>query len=380
MTAKVSTKLSFLLGAAGLLPLTLFGLVSIWTARNAAYQAVEHGHLSVAQRAAAQIRDYIENREAILRALAQHLGQTDLQPWQKERIIKNYVIDFEEFRVISLTDRNGRQVATSQLGAPPASHTGEPAFQTAVNGQLYRSPVFLSENLTPSITIGLPVMSLGRVQGVLIGEVNLVAMWNLVDSIRIGRDGYAFIVSESGQLLAHGRGADKPLVLQRANVSGKAIVQAVLQGRSQTVVYRDAGAEGHVIEKIGVSAPIPGLGWGLIIEQPTREAYARAWLMTVQLAGLVGFFVLLVGAIGYLGGRRYVMDPVQQLMRATKRIAGGNLAEKVKISTGDEFQALGGAFNDMADRLGELQEQIRRDERAVVFGRIAAGLAHDLRH
>ncbi|MBI3621843.1 MAG: HAMP domain-containing protein [Nitrospirae bacterium] len=216
--------------------------------------------------------------------------------------------------------------------------------------------------------------------GVLIGEVNLIAMWELVDSIRIGREGYAFVVSETGQLLAHGRGAQKPKVLQQADLSSLAVVQAVRQGRSQTVVYYGAADGETPVEMIGVSAPITGLGWGLIIEQPTREAYAQASTMTVELAGLIGVFLLLAVGIGYLGGKQYIVEPIRQLMQATDRVAAGNLTETVKILTHDEFQALGEAFNQMTARLAGLQERIRRDERAVVFGKIAAGLAHDLRH
>ena len=377
---KISTKLIVLLVAAALLPLTLFGLLSIWTARTAAFQEVNEGHLAVAKRAAAQIQSYVADRMAILQALAQHLGETDLQPWQKERVIKNYVIQFDEYRRIALTDLEGREVATSRLGVPLGNRSGEPAFQAAVSGSLYRSAVFLSDNLTPSMTIAVPVTALGQVTGVLIGEVNLIAMWDLVDSIRIGREGYAFVVSRSGQLLAHGRGSQKPKVLQQADLSSLAIVRAVRQGLSQTVVYAGVTDGEKPVEMIGVSAPIPDLGWGLVIEQPAREAYAQARTITLELAGLIGLFLLLVIGVGYAGGRRYVVEPIQQLMQATRRVAAGNLSETVNILTQDEFQTLGESFNEMTTRLGGLQERIRRDERTVVFGRIAAGLAHDLRH
>ncbi len=102
--------------------------------------------------------------------------------------------------------------------------------------------------------------------------------------------------------------------------------------------------------------------------------------MTIQLTGLIGLFLLLVIGVGYVGGRRSIVEPIQQLMQATRRVAAGNLAETVNILTQDEFQALGEAFNEMTARLVDLQERIRRDERAVIFGKIAAGLAHDLRH
>ena len=54
--------------------------------------------------------------------------------------------------------------------------------------------------------------------------------------------------------------------------------------------------------------------------------------------------------------------------------------ERVAISGQDEIRQLGDAFNSMADRLVELQENVRKQERQAMFGRIAAGLVHDLSH
>ena len=61
-------------------------------------------------------------------------------------------------------------------------------------------------------------------------------------------------------------------------------------------------------------------------------------------------------------------------------MAAGQLDSRVNIRTGDEFSDLGDAFNTMANRLVELQEDIKRQERQATIGRIAAGLVHDLAH
>jgi signal transduction histidine kinase len=54
--------------------------------------------------------------------------------------------------------------------------------------------------------------------------------------------------------------------------------------------------------------------------------------------------------------------------------------ERVALAGHDEIQQLGEAFNSMANRLVELQEDVRKQERQAMFGRIAAGLVHDLSH
>jgi signal transduction histidine kinase len=52
----------------------------------------------------------------------------------------------------------------------------------------------------------------------------------------------------------------------------------------------------------------------------------------------------------------------------------------VPVEGADELGQLGVAFNTMAARLTELQEDVRRKERHAMFGRVAMGLVHDLAH
>ena len=89
--------------------------------------------------------------------------------------------------------------------------------------------------------------------------------------------------------------------------------------------------------------------------------------------------LLLTIALGYYWGRSFIR-PIQALTRGTEAIASGRLEERVHIGGTDEFHQLGESFNSMAVKLHELQEDVRRQERIAMFGRIAAGLVHDLSH
>ena len=88
---------------------------------------------------------------------------------------------------------------------------------------------------------------------------------------------------------------------------------------------------------------------------------------------------LLTVALGYYWGRSFIR-PIQALTRGTEAISSGRLDERVDIGGSDEFHRLGESFNSMAVKLDELQEDVRRKERQATFGRIAAGLVHDLSH
>lgn len=372
---KVSVKLIVLLILAALVPMILYGIISIWASRKANYRSVSEGNLNVAKRAAEQMELYVVNSLNILRAISENINRINLLDWQKETILKNYVMNFDEFEEIYVTDMKGRQLVTTSVGNEPMDVSMELLFQEAMQERVYQSEIYISENFTPGMILALPIKRLNMTEGVIAARVNLMDMWNLVDGIKIGEEGYAMVVSKSGLLIAHGRPEAKIRILKQENLNAMEIVKSVLSGKSRTLVYRDPSGE----EVLGVCAPIKALGWGVIIEQPTKEAYRLARQMTRELLILTGFFLLLMMTIGYLGGRWQIVRPISKLMEGTKAISRGDLDQKVEIPTRDEFSELGNAFNQMTGRLKELQEEIRLNERSVTFGKVAAGLAHDLK-
>jgi len=256
---RISTKLIILLVSAALIPLVLFGIFSIMASRAANYHSVSEGNLNVAKRAADQIELYVQNGTQIFKGIAENVNRTHLQPWQKETIIKNYVINFEQFHEIYLTDRSGMQVATTELGAELADRSKHTAVITALKGETYRSAVYISDQLVPTMTIALPVIRLNEVDGTVAGVIDLVDMWNLVDSIRIGQHGFAFVISREGMLMAHGRDDAKPDVIKQANRRQWEIVKTVLSGESGVLTYRNEKKE----EVLGVCAPIKSRARGM---------------------------------------------------------------------------------------------------------------------
>src|SRR3990170_1536963 len=371
----LSTKLIILLITAVLVPLSLYGILSIGTSRHYNFKVITEGNSNVAKRAAEEIDLYVTNSIAILNALSQNIGRFNIPAHEQELILSNYVLNFPEIQEICITDSKGKKIISAD-GRSPDSRCDDIAYHAAIKGEIYKSEVFISKNMTPLMTIAMPIKRLNTIEGVAIADISLIAMWRLVDSIKIGESGYAFVVSGDGRLIAHGLGDGKVRVLSHENMKSLGIVKGVLQGRHSTGLYKNI--EGTDV--IGVAAPIPSLGWGIVIEEPLKEAYAPVRRMTVLLTLLIILFVASASAVGYAGGRRYILQPIRTLISATRRIAGGRLDEKVSMATGDELQEVGNSFNNMMYQLKILQEDIRRNERISFMNKIAASLVHDLRH
>ena len=124
---KLTARFAMLLAAAGILPLLAYGAVSIFSLRTGTRQSVVTGNLNVARRAAEQIELYVDTNVKILQTLAADLEDTSLEPWQQDRILKNYVLDFPEFREITLFDATGRPsrraASADRSSRPDASGT-----------------------------------------------------------------------------------------------------------------------------------------------------------------------------------------------------------------------------------------------------------------
>jgi signal transduction histidine kinase len=203
-------------------------------------------------------------------------------------------------------------------------------------------------------------------------------MWRMVDQIRVGDQGYALVVAADGQLIAHGDANEKPRVARGDNLATQPLVRLVHgrrdAGPASLEYPNDAG-----IQMLGVAAPLESLGWTVMVEQPRSEAYAVADQLTRQLVFIIGLALLVTVSVGYFFGRSFIR-PIFALMRGTNAVAEGRLGERVTITSKDEFKQLGDSFNSMADKLVELTEDVRKKERQAMFGRMAAGLVHDLSH
>jgi signal transduction histidine kinase len=369
----IATRFALILAGAALVPLFAYGVVSILWLQTTTRESVVAGNLNVATRAAEEIRRYIAGHADILKALAAEMQDTGLTRAQQEQVLRNFVLQFREFRELTLIDPSGATVVSSRVGTARAAVTANAAV--SFEG-VQMSPIRVDEDLLPTTVFAVQLTRLNQPAGWLAGEFSLEEMWRMVDQVRIGARGFALVVAPDGTLIAHGDPDRKTLVAQAANLSSHPLVGASKRpGAADWQEYTDDAGN----TQLAVAARIAALGWTVVVEQPTSEAYANAIALQRQLTVAILLALLLMVLVGLFLGRRFI-SPIFALQRGTQAVAAGDLTTRVDISTGDEFGELGTAFNQMADRLAELQENVKRQERQAMFGRIAAGLVHDLSH
>jgi signal transduction histidine kinase len=208
----------------------------------------------------------------------------------------------------------------------------------------------------------------------------LEQLWRTVDRIKVGRLGYALLLDEDGGLVAHGNPNDKTLIALQAKGTEdeQELARSARTSQSPPQPRTFLNARSNE-ELLAVGAAIDNPRWTVIVEQPTDDAFALSRSLQGQLFVAIGLALLGTVILGWVWGRSFIQR-IFALTRVTRAIADGRMDERVVLTGQDEIRQLGDAFNSMADRLVELQEEIRKQERQAMFGRIAAGLVHDLSH
>ena len=111
------------------------------------------------------------------------------------------------------------------------------------------------------------------------------------------------------------------------------------------------------------------------VAQTTKASLYKRVAVTVVIFSL-GILVSL-----YLA-RKYT-QPLHDVVKAAKHVAAGDLTKTIEVDGEDEIAELTHSFNEMVEKLRqhrELEERLREAERLSAVGKLASGIAHEIRN
>jgi len=265
---------------------------------------------------------------------------------------------------VRLIDQAGTErIFVSRLNLNRTSRGANLATEPAVIGArahgVWFGPVQYRRDSEPYMTIA--VAGNRAANGVAIAEINLKLIWDVISQIKIGRTGVAFVVDDSGRLIAH---PDISLVLRGgAGSTDFQRIKSVLT-RAKGAAVRTTGHDGDSV--VAAAMAIPGVGWTVIAELPASEAFSaiRAALLRSLALILVGTLLAIVLAY-WLANR--MSGPIMELEQGVERIGAGQFDHRITISSGDELERLANRFNQMARELVVSMEKSTRINRLKQF-------------
>ncbi len=403
MPVRFASRLMLVLALVGVVPVLLLGGLSFRANRDALHQVVGELQTQAATDLARSCRQLVLLGVDNLRQAAQYLPLERLEPQEASAVLSIPLRQLSALNLLVLVDAEGRALAPTVF-SPEDSDTRQRVTdaslalfsrQSPVQDALAAGAAIGPPYRTPEVTGGRVALAVRAGEGasrLLLAELSLAELGRRVEELTRER-GLAFIVDPHGAPVAHAQSGAELSQEERALVSeglssGVPVVRTV-RGRDDT-------------EYLAAFAPVPDLGWGVVVGRRASEALAPA--EDVRRYTFFWAVVALV-ATGVLGLvlARGVGQPVAQLSEGVAALAAGRYDQRVPERGRDELGLLARSFNQMADelqrreaelrrwseelqqrvdertrQLREAQDQIARTRRLAALGSFSAGIAHEL--
>jgi GAF domain-containing protein/HAMP domain-containing protein len=314
----------------------------------------------IAQEASKTVSSFIQEKFNGLETAVKFSNPVTAASGTRKTIMESLLGLDPAFRQFALLNSRGQQLAQVSRISPTLSSQftsqlkGDVTTQTS-KGQRFIGPVYIDDNTSePLFVIAVPVKTVfGDFQGTLVAEIGLKFMWDLVDQLRVGTTGYAYVVDNQGNLIAF---QDTGRVLQGENVREIGEVAEFVNNPGQSVditpgIASYTGLLGNTV--VGTYVPLGTPEWAVVTELPWSEAYQTVIQNIVVSTTILLVMAILAGLVGIFVARR-LAAPLVDLSNAATEVASGNLAIEAKVGGPAEIAQVASTFNTMTSRLRDL--------------------------
>ncbi len=340
------------------IPLAINGVIEAWFGYRDQRARLDQFLGLQATSAAAEIHDFIYG-------ITNQLGWLVQLPWTDEPDERRRTEALRLFRqapaIVSLTliDNKGlERLYVSRIGLNRiegrTDRSADPAIIGARSTRIWFSDVSYNRGSEPHLTV--TVVGNRPSVGAVIAEVNLKLIWDVISAIKVGKTGLAFVLDRPGRLIAH---PDISLVLRGSEEATSKPFRTIRDaiGPAGAGFATSQDVDGYAIA--AGAAPVQGLDWTVLVEQPLSEAYAPIYAALWRTATLLAVSTMFAALLAYALAHR-MTEPIRLLEKGTERIGAGSFDYRISIQTGDEFEHLANSFNKMAEGLALAQQHQER--------------------
>jgi methyl-accepting chemotaxis protein len=246
------------------------------------------------------------------------------------------------------------------------------------------NPVIGKTTGKPVIHVSVPLRDAnGRKFAMVTGIVNLESLTSEIEQIKVGKEGYGFLVASTGMVIAHPR---KDWVMQKnfiedlkpdgKNASLLAAIKAVVAGQSGDIWTAASGRTG---QDLIVYRPVQGTPWGFCLSIPDNEIYE---LVNEIRNLMIMFAIISVIALSVISGFLLLssLKPLAIVEGAISGIASGDadLTKRIEINSNNEIGYVVKGFNSFASKLQNIIGDVKtsKDE-LMVAGENLSGATQD---
>lgn len=242
----------------------------------------------------------------------------------------------------------------SQKGLQTVKLNDREYFQRAMAGQANMGEPIISKTTGNVVApIALPIIKDGKVEGVLAATIKIEKLIDIVNGIKIGETGYAYMIDKKGVFVVY---PQKDYILNKKLTDLGEGVQTISE--KMTSLERGMGKyrlDG--VEKLVAYTPVSSTGWSLAVTVPDSEvkkplsSILRSTII-VSLATLV----LLMLLLWLISGK--FSKPIVEMTEMTTRLSQRDLSQKISSDNKTEVGQLMNSLAVMNDSLKSIFKQI----------------------
>ncbi|AJY74755.1 methyl-accepting chemotaxis protein [Paenibacillus beijingensis] len=321
---------------------------------------------------ALEINQFIDSRIATVESIGK-LISADNNKQQDIALIKKAQQLNPEFETFYFSyDLTGKNVVNYLGEVTDVSDRAH--FQEAGKGEgkvVVSEPVVSKRTGNNIVTIIVPLMRDGKQYGYMGTTLPINSVQKSVSTRKFGASGVAVLLSKSGKYIWH---PDPELVLkgtvQNMNIPEVTSAYEQVQRGKTGVLEFELDSDKYTAAYAPTS-----LNWGVFVLAPTKELHAPIGKLTVNL--ILISVIALLAAIGIAYGFTVRLSrPIQNLNRAVKDVAEGDLTKTISVQGKDEMAVLTNDFNQTVSHLKHLVEGVTESSGQVlkVTGALSAGV------
>ena len=336
----------------GLLPALGLALYTGLAQRKMAEDSAKQLALQLAQETARQYESLVAQSHGLLVDLAQRpevLGDAATGAALCANLLKSH----PEYNNIGVVGLDGTVLFTA-MGTPPSVNLSDRLyFQKALKTRDFSIGEYQVERIAgkKGVGFGYPVFGArSRIQAVAYCVLDLDWLEQLLDKARLPENSTLTLIDSDGMILVR---HPEPKKWVGRKMADRSIVRTILSSRTEGT---DIGLDVDGAQRLYGFVPLPKdgktRGMHVAVGIPTAVAFAEP----NKIARWNLLYLVIIASLAMLLARvvadQFVLQPIQALVHATKRLAGGDLGTRAAVrGRRGELGQLAGAFDEMAATL-----------------------------
>ena len=319
--------------AVGLLPLALFGSMTLMQQRDRIRGDAERSMQVNAERISTQVDEWFDKNVRVLQAAANLPAIAAMRGEDQAKVLAAIQQAYPWMYLVFTVTPDGKNIARSD--SKPLTDYSDRQYvkDVVVSGKPLSWETLIGKTSNkPALVLAVPVKVNGALVGVLAAAMNIEDISSIVATWKTGRTGFAFLVDEKAKVIAHPR---EQFVLSQTHLNDHPLVSALLQdGQPRLLSYTQTDGK-QVLGYVQGNRN----RWALSVQQNEEELFAPVrQTLTLGLALLVAAAILVTVFATLFS--KMLIRPIVDMTLAADAMSLGALDRPIPSSRKDELGLL----------------------------------------